>query len=51
MKGKHKKEKKKKNIQVVTYARVSSSKQKKDLVRQIDHSETYVKQQGWEIIK
>ena len=44
-------EKKSKSIRVVTYARVSSSKQKKDLVRQIDHLEAYVKEQGWVLIK
>jgi len=37
--------------QVVTYARVSSNKQKNDLCRQIDHLEAYVEQQGWEIVK
>ena len=36
---------------VVTYARVSSNKQKSDLYRQIDHLEAYVEQQGWEIVK
>jgi putative resolvase len=45
--------KKRKNnkTRVVTYARVSSNKQKNDLFRQIDHLEAYVEQQGWEIIK
>ena len=45
--------KKRKNTKarVVTYARVSSNKQKYDLYRQIDHLETYVEQQGWEIVK
>ena len=36
---------------VVTYARVSSNKQKNDLYRQIRHLEAYVEQQGWEIVK
>jgi predicted site-specific integrase-resolvase len=36
---------------VVTYARVSSNKQKNDLYRQIDHLKAYVEQQGWEIVK
>ena len=40
-----------KRVRVVTYARVSSSKQKKDLNRQINHLEAYVQQQGWEMIK
>ncbi len=46
-----KKEEKDKKVRVVTYARVSSSKQRKDLQRQIEHLEAYVHKQGWKIIK
>lgn len=49
--GGEKSKRKSERVRVVTYARVSSSKQKKDLTRQIAHLEAYVQQQGWEIIK
>jgi predicted site-specific integrase-resolvase len=42
--GSEKSKSKSKRVRVVTYARVSSSKQKKDLTRQIEHVEAYVRQ-------
>ncbi len=38
-------------VQVVSYARVSSSKQRHDLQRQLQHLESYVDSQGWHLLK
>jgi predicted site-specific integrase-resolvase len=38
-------------VPVVTYARVSSAKQRNDLSQQQRHLETYVTQKGWTLIK
>ena len=38
-------------VQVVSYARVSSSKQRHDLQRQLQHLENYVDSQGWHLLK
>lgn len=38
-------------VPVVTYARVSSAKQRSDLNQQQRHLETYVAQKGWTLIK
>ncbi|MHA2272496.1 MAG: IS607 family transposase [Candidatus Hodarchaeales archaeon] len=36
---------------VVAYARVSGSKQRRDLTRQIAHLDNYVQEQGWQHVK
>lgn len=38
-------------VQVVSYARVSSSKQRHDLERQLQHLESYVNAQHWHLLK
>ena len=43
--------KKKLRVRVVTYARVSGSKQQGDLQRQITHLQDYVSRNGWTLLK
>ena len=38
-------------VQVVSYARVSSSKQRHDLQRQLQHMESFVDSQDWHLLK
>ncbi|MHA2272385.1 MAG: IS607 family transposase [Candidatus Hodarchaeales archaeon] len=36
---------------VVAYARVSGSKQRRELIRQMAHLDTYIQEQGWQHVK
>ena len=35
---------------VVVYGRISSSRQKQDLIRQVEHLQSYAKQKNWKVV-